>query len=58
MQRLVATYPSAAWLNPIQQQYWDYSASTALIRGLMHERMFPLTLTGLDEATRTLSRKS
>jgi uncharacterized protein with von Willebrand factor type A (vWA) domain len=58
MKRLVATYPSAAWLNPIQRQYWDYSASTALIRGLMHDRMFPLTLTGLDEAMRTLSRKS
>jgi uncharacterized protein with von Willebrand factor type A (vWA) domain len=58
MQRLVSTYPSAAWLNPIQQLYWDYSASTALIRGLMRDRMYALTLEGLDGAMRILSRKS
>ncbi|HEX8668828.1 MAG TPA: VWA domain-containing protein [Allosphingosinicella sp.] len=58
IQRLVTTYPSAVWLNPTAEQYWGYSESTRLVRGLMQDRMYPLTLDGLDEAMRALSRKS
>ncbi len=57
MQRMTTTYPSAVWLNPIPEQYWGYSHSVRLIRELMHERMYPLTLEGLDEAMRALRRK-
>jgi uncharacterized protein with von Willebrand factor type A (vWA) domain len=58
MKRVANTYPSAVWLNPTPEAYWGYSASTALIRELMQDRMYPLTLHGLDDAMRTLSRKS
>jgi uncharacterized protein with von Willebrand factor type A (vWA) domain len=57
MQRLATTYPSAVWLNPVPEKYWGYSQSTQILRQLMGERMYPLTLEGLDEAMRTLSRK-
>ena len=58
MKRLVDTYPSAVWLNPVPEKYWGYSQSTQIIRRLMNERMYPLTLEGLDEAMRALGRKS
>jgi uncharacterized protein with von Willebrand factor type A (vWA) domain len=58
MQRMVNTYPAAVWLNPTPERYWGYSPSTAILRGLMKDRMYPLTLAGLDDAMRTLSRKS
>src|SRR4051795_4599726 len=58
MQRLANTYPSAVWLTPTREQYWSYSASPQIVRELMHDRMYPLTLQGLDDAMRTLSRKS
>ncbi|HEX9946915.1 MAG TPA: VWA domain-containing protein [Allosphingosinicella sp.] len=58
MQRLVNTYPSAVWLNPTAEKYWGYSQSTQIVRQLMQERMYPLTLQGLDEAMRALSRKT
>ncbi|HZG08616.1 MAG TPA: VWA domain-containing protein [Allosphingosinicella sp.] len=58
LQRLTTTYPSAVWLNPTAEQYWNYSHSTQMIRQLMGDRMYPLTLAGLDDAMRTLSRKS
>ena len=58
MQRMVNTYPSAVWLNPTAEKYWGYSPSTEILRGLMKDRMYPLTLAGLDDAMRTLSRKS
>jgi uncharacterized protein with von Willebrand factor type A (vWA) domain len=57
MQRLVNTYPSAVWLNPVPEKYWGYSQSTQIVRQLIHERMYPLTLAGLDDAMRALSRK-
>jgi len=56
MRRLLNVYPHAVWLNPVPQQYWEYSASTAMIRELMEDRMFPLTLEGLDQAMRELMR--
>jgi hypothetical protein len=58
LQRMANTYPSAVWLNPTPEQYWSYSHSTRLIQQLMHDRMYPLTLDGLDDAMRTLSRKA
>lgn len=57
LKRLTDTYPSAAWINPTPEAYWGHSASTAIIRKLMNERMYGLTLEGLDDAMRELSRK-
>jgi uncharacterized protein with von Willebrand factor type A (vWA) domain len=58
LKRMADTYPSAVWLNPTPERYWSYSASTRIVQELMHDRMYGLTLEGLDEAMRTLSRKS
>ena len=57
MQRLTATYPAAAWLNPLPQAQWGYTASVGIIEQLMDGRMYPLTLAGLDAAMRELTRK-
>jgi uncharacterized protein with von Willebrand factor type A (vWA) domain len=54
---MTGVYPSAAWLNPVPEQHWGTSQSTRLIREIMADRMYPLTLQGLDEAARALSRK-
>jgi uncharacterized protein len=58
MQRLTNTYPAAAWLNPVPKEHWGYSQSTKLIKDLMNDRMYPLTLAGLDDAMRGLTRKN
>jgi uncharacterized protein with von Willebrand factor type A (vWA) domain len=57
MQRLTNTYPAAVWLNPIPEAQWGYSQSTRILCELMTDRMYPLTLAGLDDAMRELSRK-
>jgi uncharacterized protein with von Willebrand factor type A (vWA) domain len=54
IQRLLKTYPKAIWLNPEPKQRWDYTPSVKLTRELMDERMFPLTLSGIDEGIRSL----
>jgi uncharacterized protein len=58
MQRLVNTYPAAVWLNPTPEAHWSYSQSTKIMKELMKDRMFPLTLEGLDDAMRELVRKN
>jgi uncharacterized protein len=58
MHRLTNTYPAAVWLNPVPQTQWNYSQSTKIIKELMNERMYALTLEGLDSAMRELVRKN
>ncbi|MFD1611669.1 VWA domain-containing protein [Sphingomonas tabacisoli] len=57
MHRIATTYPAAAWLNPVPEKHWGYSQSVKIMRELMNDRMYPLTLDGLDDAMRELSRK-
>ena len=56
MQRLLDAYPHAVWLNPVPEKYWDGTSSIGMIRRLMEDRMFPLTLAGIDRAMRELTR--
>ena len=44
------------WLNPTPERHWSYAASVGMIRQIMDDRMFPLTLDGLDRAMRALTR--
>lgn len=57
MRRVVQTYPATVWLNPVPERQWSYTPSTQMLRDLVGGAMFPLTLGGLDEAMRTLTRK-
>ena len=57
MGRMTHVYPAAVWLNPVPEPQWGHSQSTQLMRQLMDDRMFPLTLDGLDGAMRMLTRK-
>ena len=54
--RVLEHFPKVAWLNPTPQAYWQHTHSTALIRQLFGDRMFPMTLAGLEAATRQLTR--
>ncbi|PWB57973.1 MAG: VWA domain-containing protein [Bradyrhizobiaceae bacterium] len=56
MERVTRTYPACVWLNPVPESQWDYTASIRLMRQLMGNRMYPLTLEGLDRAMRELVR--
>ncbi|MGB1188126.1 MAG: vWA domain-containing protein [Cycloclasticus pugetii] len=53
-QRLLAAFPSNAWLNPDAEQNWDRRQSNRLVRQLNAEKMFPLTIGGLDSAIKSL----
>jgi len=56
LQRLTHAFPKYAWINPEPQGVWQYRQSIAIMQQLMHQRMFPLTLAGLEGAMRLLSK--
>lgn len=57
MQRLLNHFSHAIWLNPQLEQYWHYYASIKILREIMTDKMFPLTLDGLSDGIRALLRK-
>jgi len=54
--RCTAAFPRFVWLNPEPEGLWPYRQSVAIIRQLMNQRMYPLTMDGLERAMRTLSK--
>jgi uncharacterized protein len=56
LERLTRTYPACVWLNPVPEEQWDYTYSIRMVRQLLGNRMYPLTLEGLDRAMRELVR--
>ena len=56
MNRLLTTWPNAIWLNPQPSNRWSQVPSIQMVRQLMNERMFPLTLEGLEQGIRALQR--
>jgi uncharacterized protein with von Willebrand factor type A (vWA) domain len=56
LQRLTHAYPKFAWINPEPIGVWQYRQSISIIQQLVSNRMFPLTLKGLEDAMRMLSK--
>ena len=56
LKRVTDIYENCVWLNPLGERYWEHTASLQIIKQLFNDRMYPLTLEGLDGAMRELSR--
>lgn len=56
IQRLLAHWPHAVWINPEPQGSWEYRQSIAIIQQLMNDRMYSMTLDGLEQAMHLLSK--
>jgi uncharacterized protein with von Willebrand factor type A (vWA) domain len=56
LQRLLHAFPKYAWINPEPQGVWQYRQSIDMIQQIMSNRMYPLTLKGLEDAMRMLSK--
>ena len=56
LQRVTEIYDNAVWLNPTPEKYWSHSGSTKMIQEIFANRMYALTLDGLDKAMRELGR--
>ena len=56
LQRLTNAFPKFVWINPEPQGVWQYRQSISVVQQLMSQRMYPLTIKGLEEAMRLLSK--
>jgi len=56
LDRVAQVYEHVVWLNPVQAKHWEYTPSIGLINQIISNRMFPLTLQGLDQAMKELNR--
>ena len=54
MQRITSHFNKVIWLNPEPEQHWEYHPSIQVARELVEERMYPMTLNGLERAMKTL----
>ena len=57
LERARENWPSNLWINPTPKEYWEFSHSTSLIREIFENNMVPLSLNGLEEGTKILSKK-
>ena len=56
MQRVTQHFQKVAWLNPEPERSWQMTQSIQVVKKLMDDRMYPLTLQGIEAATRYLSK--
>ena len=56
LERLTHAFPQFAWINPEPQGVWQYRHSISIVQQLLHNQMYPLTVRGLEDAMRMLSR--
>jgi uncharacterized protein with von Willebrand factor type A (vWA) domain len=54
--RFTQTFPKFIWLNPEPEGLWQYRQSIAVIKQIMNNRMFPVTIEGLERGMRLLSK--
>ena len=56
MQRVQDTFDKVIWINPTPEDTWEYSTSVALTKKLVEDRMFPLTIRGIEDGMNVLSK--
>ena len=56
LERLRSTYEKCVWLNPVPEDEWQYTQSISIANQLMEEKMYPLTLGGLEDAMGFLAK--
>lgn len=56
LQRILDVWEKAIWLNPVREEYWKYTQTTNMIQQQLGNHMYPLTLEGLEQGIRYLSK--
>ncbi|MBT3331590.1 MAG: VWA domain-containing protein, partial [Rhodospirillaceae bacterium] len=56
MERMLGHFRHSCWLNPVPERHWEYTPSLQMLEQIMGNRMYGLTLDGLDKGMRSLNR--
>ena len=55
LERLLRAWPRAAWLNPVPEDHWRWTTSILNLQSILEGRMYPVTLSGLEKAMKSLA---
>ena len=56
LRRALSVYQKAIWLNPVPEEHWGWGQSIQMIKTIMENRMYPMTIGGIDKAMKKLIR--
>ena len=56
LQRITEAFEHFVWLNPTPREYWQQSYSIEIVKELVEDRMFPLSVKGLEESMALLTK--
>ncbi|MCA8867549.1 MAG: VWA domain-containing protein [Rhodobacteraceae bacterium] len=54
--RAMQAWKHNIWINPLAEKHWQYTHSIQMIREQFENRMFPMTLKGIEEGMKELVR--
>ncbi|WP_457852399.1 vWA domain-containing protein [Sabulicella rubraurantiaca] len=54
LRRICAHFRRVGWINPVPEAHWSYTRTVMLINRILEDRMFPMTLDGLDRMAKAL----
>lgn len=57
LERLKTQYPDFVWLNPVPPEDWKCTESIEMVKNFFDDRMYPLTIHGLQQAIQSLKNK-
>jgi len=56
MQRLTDHFEKVIWVNPLPEPYWGEGGSLGMAKQLLEDKMYPMTVEGLEAGMKYLSR--
>ncbi len=56
MQRLKDHFEKVIWINPLPEHYWGQGGSLGVTKQLVEDKMYPMTVEGLEAGMKYLSR--
>lgn len=54
LERIKKQFPHIVWLNPVPQDEWKYTQTITMIQKIIKNRMFPLTVQGIEQSITTI----
>ena len=58
LERAINQWPSYLWINPLPKKYWHFSESTNIINTIFSKRMVTLSLKGIEQGIKFLTKKN
>jgi uncharacterized protein with von Willebrand factor type A (vWA) domain len=54
MKRLLSHFDKSIWLNPQEERQWSYHSSIDIMKSIVANKMYPLTVEGLTQGIKAL----